>query len=885
MGKPKRTKEEVKEKRRLAARQRRERIKNDPFLYQQSKEKEKERAYYKRQKEKKKLETIEEEMTVDIEVLDNNITDPLKTLSTPHLNDLSYSLRSKNYTKRVQNCSENPKSKREDNQQDEIFQQSTSFEKELVPLKKIPNFKPTLTTSTPRPSSALSSSSTESMLLLSNNEQSTENKDTSVNITERASSLCSTPTSLSSKRTVEKPIRKKISPLLVLRRHVYKTNKEISYMRKKIEELKRAKEKYRKQALRLQYKNTLHTKSKQSHDKENEPKYVHNNNNKETNVEKIKQDVQIFLEEDENSRICPGKREYISRKTIKKQKRFLTDTLLNLHTKFLQLHTYKISYSTFCKMRPFWVVIPDSRARETCMCKTHTNMDLIIASLKRFDLIDQSSAHKVLSSLCCVSESIECLSRSCIDCANRNIHYKQFDNANPIFYFQWITKQITYTKDGKEKTSIQTVKEKITAKPKEVIEKFEQLLPPYMKHCANNVSKNNYIKHLKQNLPENDCIIHVDFSENYNTKYTNEIQPFHFGGSRKQITMHTSVIHFKKSGLLRTQSFCTLSPSLRHDAVAVWSHLIPVLNFIENEAPHVNVIHFISDSPTGQYRNKKMFYIISQLQWHFPNLRVVAWNYTESGHGKSSADGVGATIKRTADRIVAQGYDIVDIETLSEKLKSNVKGVITDIVQEADILQKDLLIPKEIREYKGTMKVHQVVWSSSKPNILAMRKLSCNAQQCMYQAVECEHGRHHGFYSLNREKAEEAGFSPPSRFILSAPSENKIYNYDTSRSAKKSSDKPKILSNRLVKPAYVFPGSSKSLISQHDMVMNNFEKFEKAESSLNLSDTDSFWAPVSPVDFSLPSFKTMTNVPNNSIKDKKTRCAFFDISDSDESIF
>lgn len=135
MGKPKNTKEEVKEKRRLAARQRRERIKNDPVLYQQSKEKEKERynkrkrdkkivpicemspknrkktqkrnrenfrAYYKRQKEKGKLETIEEEVIVDIDVLDNNITDPLETLSTPlHLNDLSYSLRSKNFTKRV----------------------------------------------------------------------------------------------------------------------------------------------------------------------------------------------------------------------------------------------------------------------------------------------------------------------------------------------------------------------------------------------------------------------------------------------------------------------------------------------------------------------------------------------------------------------------------------------------------------------------------------------------------------------------------------------------------------------------------------------------------------------------------------------------------------
>lgn len=52
MGKPKNTKVEVKEKRRLAARQRRERIKNDPVLYQQSKEKEKER-YNKRKRDKK----------------------------------------------------------------------------------------------------------------------------------------------------------------------------------------------------------------------------------------------------------------------------------------------------------------------------------------------------------------------------------------------------------------------------------------------------------------------------------------------------------------------------------------------------------------------------------------------------------------------------------------------------------------------------------------------------------------------------------------------------------------------------------------------------------------------------------------------------------------
>lgn len=44
--------------------------------------------------------------------------------------------------------------------------------------------------------------------------------------------------------------------------------------------------------------------------------------------------------------------------------------------------------------------------------------------------------------------------------------------------------------------------------------------------------------------------------------------------------------------------------------------------------------------------------------------RHVKWNYTEAGHGKGPADGVGGAIKRTADDLVNAGNDIPDAETL-----------------------------------------------------------------------------------------------------------------------------------------------------------------------------------------------------------------------------
>ena len=84
--------------------------------------------------------------------------------------------------------------------------------------------------------------------------------------------------------------------------------------------------------------------------------------------------VKMFLSRDDNSRASAGKNETITRFKKKKQKRFLSDTMLNLHQKLmLEMPHLKLSYSLFCRKIPFWIVAPNINNRETCVCKLHDN--------------------------------------------------------------------------------------------------------------------------------------------------------------------------------------------------------------------------------------------------------------------------------------------------------------------------------------------------------------------------------------------------------------------------------------------------------------------------------------------------------------------------------
>jgi hypothetical protein len=97
-------------------------------------------------------------------------------------------------------------------------------------------------------------------------------------------------------------------------------------------------------------------------------KYWRNLNPKSRKVnDTTRKNVITFYERYDVSRMTAGKKETVTRKKIKKQRRFLLDTLTNLYLKFKSETNVFVSYSQFCKFRPFWVLRPKISDRETCL--------------------------------------------------------------------------------------------------------------------------------------------------------------------------------------------------------------------------------------------------------------------------------------------------------------------------------------------------------------------------------------------------------------------------------------------------------------------------------------------------------------------------------------
>lgn len=115
--------------------------------------------------------------------------------------------------------------------------------------------------------------------------------------------------------------------------------------------------------------------------------------------------------------------------------------------------------------------------------------------------------------------------------------------------------------------------------------------------------------------------------------------------------------------------FCSIFPSRQHDPPAIWAHLDPVLKPIKANHPHINTIHFFSDGPTSQYKQRLNFASLSSEPFRY-GFKAISWHFFEASHGKGAPDGVGGSLKRTADRLVRLGRDIPDAETLYRELEA-----------------------------------------------------------------------------------------------------------------------------------------------------------------------------------------------------------------------
>ena len=451
-----------------------------------------------------------------------------------------------------------------------------------------------------------------------------------------------------------------------------------------------------------------------------------------------------FYNRDDVSRMTAGKKETITRNKQKRQKRLLTDTLINMHLKF-KSELAKVSYSLFCRVRPFYVVPPTERDRETCTCKVHDNLQFVVDKLQNSKILPRLNVDSLCKAIVCSTEIKQCMYGECVNCKNSRLEFQcahdlllnvvtcqscqnndlkpklvKFDPNEVVTCHQWVTK----IEDHDGKTSTVTVKELETISLHSLVDKFHTMLSKVRKHIFN--IRHQYIQYreLRSKLTDTACMIHIDFAENYLCQYNREIQSVHFGGSHKQTTMHTGVLYV---GQQDPQPFCTVSDSRMHDPVAIWCYLQPVLDDIAANYPAVTNINFFSDGPTTQYRQKKNFYLFSSMLSRF---QCATWNFFESSHGKRPAYGVGAVLKRTADRLVRQGADLPNARTVFEKLQSETAVklffVCSDLVDHT-MLSSDYLAT--LPSVPVTMMLHQITIDCSMPGKLRYRDVSCFCSQ------------------------------------------------------------------------------------------------------------------------------------------------------------
>ncbi|GBP65644.1 hypothetical protein EVAR_53453_1 [Eumeta japonica] len=135
---------------------------------------------------------------------------------------------------------------------------------------------------------------------------------------------------------------------------------------------------------------------------------------------------------------------------------------------------------------------------------------------------------------------------------------------------------------------------------------------------------------------------------------------------------------------------------------------------------------------------------ISELKKKLTDNEVLIHIDFKPGHGKGAPDGVGGTLKRTADKAIAEGQDIVDLSSLKNILLARCSSIILFEVTTANIAEIEDLVKQSqtITAFRGTQKIRQFVFT----DVLEFRSLSCS---------ECE-GKCKHFHLARSSKGLEA---------------------------------------------------------------------------------------------------------------------------------
>ena len=175
----------------------------------------------------------------------------------------------------------------------------------------------------------------------------------------------------------------------------------------------------------------------------------------------LAQKIHNFFLRDDVSRATAGKKETKTFKKNKMQRRYLLESMPKLRYKFIQETNIPVSYTTFTRCKPFFVLSPNLSNRETCACKNHGNTEFKYVALKTLLILKSKDLDDFVKSIVCDTQKKECMYSECKKCHSKATTVYNLSECNlddTVSWLEWTVQQIEYQKENQDKTAKRMVK-------------------------------------------------------------------------------------------------------------------------------------------------------------------------------------------------------------------------------------------------------------------------------------------------------------------------------------------------------------------------------------------------------------------------------------------
>ncbi len=460
--------------------------------------------------------------------------------------------------------------------------------------------------------------------------------------------------------------------------------------------------------------------------------------------------VGAFMERDDNSRMTADKNlkyKYSDGRVV--QRRVLTDFTRPLLCKFNSENPdCQLGITSFKKYKPKHVAYSKELRKRSCLCQKCENLRLYLVKLQlntkeHVPLSPHEFCEKYGDGM-----AVEMLMKT-VKFANASdtITYKQWQSTKEeVVTWEWVHDELTDTRKRvkKTKTVDRTAPVSITSTRHQFRNAGKFQIADYREHQFRYSHQFKTMRDLRENMPSNHVEIQIDFAQSYACEATaGEVQSGWWNTPMVMISPIVMRYRAHDAAPLESKTFIYTSHIDKHNSEMIWAILhqfwtkdLPDTmgqEFVDN----IDQVHYVSDSPFSQYRNRFLFFIISKHNALF-GVKAI-WNYLETGHGKGACDGAGSGVKRKLSQASKHGWLLADFKSVWEYLSQVTDSSmsffkITDEAFEKALRDIEFLRTCEYRDIHCATLTHAVsIGKSNSPFSIHWRQLSCACENCIVQ--------------------------------------------------------------------------------------------------------------------------------------------------------